>query len=72
MGGGLGPLNLCAIGYTYVLYKYLYYWFCNLQVVGKVDDNTSVIDENVAAEKSDNAFVIHILVLLLTCLDNKT
>ena len=70
MGGGLGirrTLNLFAIGYTYVLYKYLYYWFCNLQVVGKVDDNTSVIDENVTAEKSDNAFVIHIvLVLLLT------
>ena len=36
-------------------------------VVGKVDDNTSVIDKNVTAEKSDNAFVIHIvLVLLLT------
>ena len=65
MGGGLGirrTLNLFAIGYTYVLYKYyLYYWFCNLQVVGKVDDNTSVIDKNVTAEKSDNAFVIHIL-----------
>ena len=68
MGGGLGirrPLNLCAIGYMYVLMyyisTYLYYWFCNLQVVGKVDDNTSVIDKNVTAEKSDNAFVIHIL-----------
>ena len=51
----------------YYISTYLYYWFCNLQVVGKVDDNTSVIDENVTAEKSDNAFVIHIvLVLLLT------